>query len=288
MYIMLTMGHYLTSSIVLIYRPNLPAAVARAISTLRAEPAWDALEGLGPVLILGAQSPYLVIGATKKWSQLTGFLMSDTIAKDLSFMEGAQSNKALFRQVCAEVCRGYAAHACLTHYRRDGSPFVNSVHGFPVFDGNHCLGVELDASVELLEDTSTCFSEITATTTVGASTVLHEEDDDADRTLHKGGQGTNDNTSDSFSSSVSVGVHLEPRRTAREIVNPLCGKGAQHRSNGSLADKSIESGGAAVGRKSPLLGSGIFDPRENNGKVAFIVLQFSVIVDTRGTSSATK
>lgn len=120
-------------------RATLPSGVARAISVLRNERACEALEEKGAYLIMGAQFPYLIIGATRKWTQITGFLLSDILARDISFLEGAQSNKVLFRYICSEACRGRAAHAVITHYRRDGSAFVNSVHSFPVYDGNHVI-----------------------------------------------------------------------------------------------------------------------------------------------------
>ena len=44
--------------------------MARAISVLRNEPAWEALEEVGAFLILGSQYPFLIIGATRKWSQV--------------------------------------------------------------------------------------------------------------------------------------------------------------------------------------------------------------------------
>lgn len=258
-------------------RPNLPASVARAIATLRAEPAWDALESLGPVLIVGAKKPFLVIGATKKWSQLTGFLMSDVVAKDLSFLEGAQSNKVLLRHVCAEVCKGRSAHACLTHYRRDGSAFVNSVHGFPVFDGNECIGLDVDDA----ELSGSEHGGGSATYVSDGSLVGTQEECERDHASRRANQPRPKQIGDSFSSSVSIGVHLES--ISGETVSPLSGKGAQHKSTTSLGDKSVESSGSAVGGKSPLVGYGSFD-KDMHGKTAFIVLQFSVIVDSRSLS----
>lgn len=238
------------------------------------------------MLILGALYPYLVVGATKKWTHLTGFLMSEVLSKDLSFLEGAQSNKALFRNVCAEVCRGRTAHACLTHYRRDGSAFVNSVHGFPVYDGNHCVGAD-DMSSHVLNELSMCESERTGVSTTAESVpgvgTYEEGGGDVEQDMAVGNA-----ISDSFSSSVSAGVHLEnvhpqvSREPSQGTINPLNGKGSQHKSTGSLGEKSVESHRSTFGRKSPLLGYGSGEG-ESNGKVAFIVLQFSVIVDSRGS-----
>jgi hypothetical protein len=284
--------------------------VARAISTLRSEPAWDELEALGPVLILGAQFPYLVIGATKKWSQLTGFLMSDVVAKDISFLEGAQSNKVLFRHVCAEVCRGHASHACLTHYRRDGSAFVNSVHGFPVFDGNQCIGADIDISAQLLEEesmTTETTEPMTMHSNGGVSvTIAMQEEGERDESNRSSGFGdieNNNNTTpvtraseysagDSYSSAVSSGVHLESvSRDAcspgEETHSPMNGKGSQHKSANSLGDKSESGTTNSIGRKSPLnaLGYGSF-AGETTGKTAFIVLQFSCIADSRSVGNS--
>jgi serine/threonine protein kinase len=80
------------------YRPqnrrgSMPLVVSQALLTVRRESQWEMLEQAGAFLILSAEFPFLVLGATKKWSQITGFLLSDIIARDLSFLEGTLSNK---------------------------------------------------------------------------------------------------------------------------------------------------------------------------------------------------
>jgi hypothetical protein len=222
------------------------------------------LEELGAFLILGAQFPYLVIGATKKWSQVTGFLMSDVLARDLSFLEGAQSNKVLFRFICAEASKGRAAHACLTHYRRDGSAFVNSVHAFPVFDGNHLIGNAMNpdeySDVKMDENNSQAS---------GYPSII-----DAEKPVRL--------SNESHSTAVSGGVRLGRLRLDQIDINASESPSNYH----NTADMTqsfitIENDRKTIFKADATRISNAYDGEVDAAKAGFIVLQFSVIVDSR-------
>jgi hypothetical protein len=50
-----------------------------ALSVMRSEPKWTGLDDDGASLVLSPSGPFLVLWATKRWTQLTGYLVNDVL-----------------------------------------------------------------------------------------------------------------------------------------------------------------------------------------------------------------
>jgi len=48
---------------------------------MRNEPKWTGLDEDGAYLVLSPSGPFLVLWATKRWTQLTGYLVNDVIGQ---------------------------------------------------------------------------------------------------------------------------------------------------------------------------------------------------------------
>jgi hypothetical protein len=55
-----------------------------ALSVMRSEPKWTGLDDDGAYLVLSPSGPFLVLWATKRWTQLTGYLVNDVLGASIS------------------------------------------------------------------------------------------------------------------------------------------------------------------------------------------------------------
>ena len=80
-----------------------------------------------------ANGPGLALFATQKFSKLTGYLSDDIIASDLHMIRGPRTDRVLLNSIISKASQGDPGHAVVWLQRRDGNPFLSSVHAFPVF-----------------------------------------------------------------------------------------------------------------------------------------------------------
>ena len=77
--------------------------------------------------------PGLALFTTQKFSKLTGYLSDDIIASDLHMIRGPRTDRVLLNSIISKASQGDPGHAVIWLQRRDGNPFLSSVHAFPVF-----------------------------------------------------------------------------------------------------------------------------------------------------------
>lgn len=121
--------------------------VMETLSLMKSESKWAKLEDestfsttnsnvhSNAYLVVTAQRPYFMLWATKKWSQMMGYLVNDIIAYELSVVFGPQTqNIKKLESLLDAVNEGNPQHMVLPIRRRDGKEFLVSLHMFPIFD----------------------------------------------------------------------------------------------------------------------------------------------------------
>jgi hypothetical protein len=66
-------------------------------------------------------------------AQTTGFFLADIQCGDLGLLFGPRTDSASLRLMLENVEKGKPGHKLVTLYRRDGSSYIASLHGFPIF-----------------------------------------------------------------------------------------------------------------------------------------------------------
>ena len=148
-------------------KPPSPEVIA-SLLLMKSEARWSKLEDEGAYLVLTPLRPFYMLWATRKWTQLTGFLVNDVIAYDICTLLGPKADHFAFEEcletvgaygrtehimvgavlLCVLYSIVYLIYALILHmlllvlctqttiYRRDGKPLQLSVHMFPVFDSS--------------------------------------------------------------------------------------------------------------------------------------------------------
>ena len=115
------------------------------LSRMQSEPRWAKLEqdsmshATCSYLVLTAQSPFFMLWASRRWTQLTGYLVNDIIAYEVAALFGVHTqNAARVESLCEVVVNSQGArspqHTVLSIPRRDGLEALVSLHVFPVFE----------------------------------------------------------------------------------------------------------------------------------------------------------
>lgn len=90
--------------------PPSPAVMA-TLSVMQSELNWSNLEEEGSAyLVVTSASPYFILWSTKKFTQLTGFLVNDVIAYDFDILSGPLTNKTTMNEMLNNVIQGNAEH----------------------------------------------------------------------------------------------------------------------------------------------------------------------------------
>lgn len=167
-------------------KPPSPEVIA-SLLLMKSEPGWSKLEDEGAYLVVTPLRPYFMLWATRKWTQLTGYLVNDVIAYDICTLLGPKADHLAFEAaldsvagsgksehimvsllpaLVASVCSALAPVPSSAHlhfvppppqstiYRRDGKPMQLSVHLFPVFDSSRSAKEAYLESRQLSRDSS--------------------------------------------------------------------------------------------------------------------------------------
>jgi hypothetical protein len=75
------------------YRKAPSPTLMNALSVMKNEYRWAKLEEQGAYLITSPEPPFIILWATKKWTQLTGYVLNDILAEDISILSGPKTDK---------------------------------------------------------------------------------------------------------------------------------------------------------------------------------------------------
>ena len=70
---------------------------------MKSEPNWSKLEDEGAYLVLTPLRPFYMLWATRKWTQLTGYLVNDVIAYDICTLLGPKADHYAFEEMLESV-----------------------------------------------------------------------------------------------------------------------------------------------------------------------------------------
>jgi hypothetical protein len=101
---------YFISSASLFRKPPSPEVIATLL-LMKCEPCWSKLEDEGAFLVLTSLRPFFMLWATRKWTQLTGYLVNDVIAYDVCALLGPKADRGAFEELLESVgLHGRAEH----------------------------------------------------------------------------------------------------------------------------------------------------------------------------------
>ena len=135
--------------------PLSPEAV-KAVAYLQNEPRLQTLQALSEAekcafVIMTPTSPHLVLWISKNIPKMLGYFYSDLVCGDLNGICGPSTNRFYLRTLMQEGGEGKCGHGLFSFYRRDGSQFITSLHVFPIFaipegEGQQDVTLTLDNS----------------------------------------------------------------------------------------------------------------------------------------------
>ncbi|KAJ1435098.1 hypothetical protein B484DRAFT_393722, partial [Ochromonadaceae sp. CCMP2298] len=248
-------------------RPPPSSHVIDSLLRMRLEPAWGRLEEEGAFLVLTPQRPFFMLWATKRWTQLTGYLVNDLIAYEVFALLGPKTDLGMIDRVLGSGSRGRSEHVMSTIYRRDGKPLPLSVHVFPVFDSNSSSPTPLSSSAAVAPATSAPASLLSETEVdgVGGEGGIGEE--------REGREGR-----ESRNRSASRGKSQSPSRNqSRSQGSGSGGSGGSGSGSGNLGAL-----GALGGMEGGSLDLGSVEAECAGKRVAYLVVQFGSIRDREG------
>ena len=139
---------------------ELAAIVIEALEVRRAHaPMAAAIDSTASgVIICDATRPDLpIVFANPTFSAITGYSREEVMGRNCRFLHGPDTDPTVVGQIRAAIARRQPFSGTLRNYRKDGTPFWNSLNINPVFDGLGELisfvGVQADitAQVEALD-----------------------------------------------------------------------------------------------------------------------------------------
>jgi hypothetical protein len=90
--------------------------VIASLLLMKSEPAWSKLEDEGAYLVLTPLRPFFMLWATRKWTQLTGYLVNDVIAYDICTLLGPKADHSAFEEALeAAGSAGKAQHIMVSY-----------------------------------------------------------------------------------------------------------------------------------------------------------------------------
>lgn len=97
-------------------------------------------------IVTEATWPYRVVFANKAWEQLCGWTADETVGRHgLGFMQGEQTDPCSVRQINEAVQEGQRVTVQIVNYKKDGTPFLNSLQITPLRslhgEYSHMLGI---------------------------------------------------------------------------------------------------------------------------------------------------
>ncbi len=121
------------------------AEVMETLSLMKAEAKWSKLEDessntpTGSYLVVTATRPFYMLWATKRWTQLMGYLVNDIIAYELSVLFGPHMQTIMKVENMLDLIVNSNGnigplHIVLPLPRRDGKEAMISLHMFPVYE----------------------------------------------------------------------------------------------------------------------------------------------------------
>lgn len=81
-----------------------------------------------------AQDDNPIVFANNAFLDLTGYDLDEVVGRNCRFLQGAQTDREVVRQLREAVAARHAISIEILNYRRDGSPFWNGVFIGPVYD----------------------------------------------------------------------------------------------------------------------------------------------------------
>jgi PAS domain S-box-containing protein len=91
-----------------------------------------------------------IIYASPSFTQLTGYSAQEAIGKNCRFLQGPETDPVAIDRIRAAVNEGHECTTELLNYRKDGTPFWNSLTISPVLDAEgkllHFVGVQTDVT----------------------------------------------------------------------------------------------------------------------------------------------
>ena len=91
-----------------------------------------------------------IIYASPGFTQLTGYSADEAMGRNCRFLQGPETDRAAMARIRAAVDEGRACTTELLNYRKNGTPFWNSLAISPVLDADgkllHFVGVQTDIS----------------------------------------------------------------------------------------------------------------------------------------------
>eukprot|EP01035_Chromulina_nebulosa_P017731 gene17731-23323_t len=92
------------------------AQLLSALSKMQSESNWMRLEeDGGAFLIVANEEPYYIVWATKAWSKMTGYLLNEILACDVSVIEGKSSDRGLLTEAIFSAALGVPRHVVVSN-----------------------------------------------------------------------------------------------------------------------------------------------------------------------------
>jgi len=84
--------------------------------------------------------PYRIIHTNVAWKEACGFSFVEVAGKTCSVLQGEETQRAALETLSLALQQKRPVNVKLINYRKDGTPFLNSLHVAPVKGGSHFYG----------------------------------------------------------------------------------------------------------------------------------------------------
>lgn len=86
------------------------------------------------IVVTTAQRPFCITHVNEAWTQLCGFELGECKGKNLSILQGPETDMETVSKLVDITQKGYPASMIVTNYSKDGRPFRNHLRCYPVSD----------------------------------------------------------------------------------------------------------------------------------------------------------
>jgi hypothetical protein len=109
--------------------------ILSSLNIMRLETGWEKLADEGAFVIITFEKPYFILWATKKFTQLTGYLVNDVLASSFENLLNTKTDMDVFNNFFDGIDR--VNHCMLNLSIRDGTSLHFSLHSFPIYNSNN-------------------------------------------------------------------------------------------------------------------------------------------------------
>ncbi|MEB3225194.1 MAG: diguanylate cyclase [Synechococcus sp.] len=141
-YFLQAIAHVLSSSIERYHQGEAMNLLHRSINAIR--------QGVVITDARAANNP--IIYVNEGFESITGYSAAEILGRNCNFLQGSDHQQEPLTQLRAAILKGQDCSVTLRNYRKNGEPFWNALHVFPVRDQDgyltHFIGIQTDISRE--------------------------------------------------------------------------------------------------------------------------------------------